>query len=206
MQKGEAVAANDDGRLPLQDKKTRVVVFGTTAQQAKVVAAEITRRAYGTAATLAARSTTFSRRPDQPSSDCRREKRRARRRCRLHATVRSAEMDNGSFDPDGSDTLSLAVLPGGPFGLGQHQVALAGTDRRGASASAAAFVTVSDETALDRRHRRAGVVRRRHGMQLFTIDYIATDNCSGVTTELSVAGRDADDRKWRRSSMRITCC
>jgi rhodanese-related sulfurtransferase len=46
VQKGEAVAANDDGRLPLQDKGTRVVVFGTTAQQARVVAAEIAKRAY----------------------------------------------------------------------------------------------------------------------------------------------------------------
>jgi hypothetical protein len=31
-------------------------------------------------------------------------------------------------------------------------------------------------------------------MRLFTVDYTTADNCSGVTTELSVAGRDADDR------------
>ena len=46
VQEGEAVAANDDGRLPLQDKGTRVVVFGTTVQQARVVAAEVAKRAY----------------------------------------------------------------------------------------------------------------------------------------------------------------
>src|SRR5207247_7032793 len=46
VQKGEATAANDDGRLPLTDKGTRVVVFGNTAQQARVVAAEIAKKAY----------------------------------------------------------------------------------------------------------------------------------------------------------------
>ena len=34
VQTGEAVAANDDGRLPFRDKSTRVVVFGNTAHQA----------------------------------------------------------------------------------------------------------------------------------------------------------------------------
>ena len=46
VQKGEAVAANDDGRLPFRDKSTRVVVFGNTADQAMVVGAEIAKRAY----------------------------------------------------------------------------------------------------------------------------------------------------------------
>ena len=32
VQKGEATAANDDGRLPFTDKGTRVIVFGATAQ------------------------------------------------------------------------------------------------------------------------------------------------------------------------------
>lgn len=46
VQAGEATAANDDGRLPFQDKGTRIVVFGNTPQQAKVVAAEIAKKAY----------------------------------------------------------------------------------------------------------------------------------------------------------------
>ena len=46
IQAGEAVAANDDGRLPFRDKSTRVVVFGNTAAQAKVVGAEVAKRAY----------------------------------------------------------------------------------------------------------------------------------------------------------------
>ena len=46
VQKGEATAANDDGRLPFTDKGTRVVVFGNSADQASVVAAEIAKKAY----------------------------------------------------------------------------------------------------------------------------------------------------------------
>jgi len=46
VQKGEATAANDDGRLPLTDKGTRVVVFGKTDEQSKVVATEIAAKAY----------------------------------------------------------------------------------------------------------------------------------------------------------------
>jgi rhodanese-related sulfurtransferase len=46
IQKGEAAAANDDGRLPLTDKGTRIVVFGRTDEQANVVATEIAEKAY----------------------------------------------------------------------------------------------------------------------------------------------------------------
>ena len=46
IQKGEAAAANDDGRLPLTDKGTRIVVFGRTDEQSRVVATEIAEKAY----------------------------------------------------------------------------------------------------------------------------------------------------------------
>ena len=46
VQKGEAAVANDDGRLPLTDKGTRIVVFGRTDEQSKAVATEIAQRAY----------------------------------------------------------------------------------------------------------------------------------------------------------------
>ena len=46
IQKGEAAAANDDGRLPLTDKGTRIVVFGWTDEQSKAVATEIAEKAY----------------------------------------------------------------------------------------------------------------------------------------------------------------
>jgi len=196
VQKGEAVAANDDGRLPLQDKGTRVVVFGTTVQQAKVVAAEIAKRAYwnssyfgGTFDDLAAAGLINHR----PIVVARNVALTAGADCT--ATVRSADLDNGSFDPDETDTLLLAVLPDGPFGLGQHQVALAGTDSRGASASSAAFVTVLDESGPaigDIVVRREEQPSPRHGMTLLAVDYVATDNCSGVSTALFISGRAGD--------------
>ncbi|MEP6718977.1 MAG: rhodanese-like domain-containing protein [bacterium] len=43
---GEAEKANEDGRLPYRDKGTRVIVFANSAQQARVVAEEIAKKAY----------------------------------------------------------------------------------------------------------------------------------------------------------------
>src|SRR6185436_11911564 len=135
VQKGEATAANDDGRLPFTDKGTRVIVFGATAQQAKVVAAEIAKRAYwnssyfgGTFDDLAGAGLINHR----PVVVARNAALVAGASCT--AAAGAADLNNGSFDPDPGDALSLAVLPAGPFGLGQHQVALSGTDSHGASA------------------------------------------------------------------------
>lgn len=44
--KGEAEAANDDGRLPKKDKGTRVIVFGESPDQARAVADEVAHKAY----------------------------------------------------------------------------------------------------------------------------------------------------------------
>lgn len=46
IQKGEAEKANEDGRLPLHDKGTRVIVFANSADEARTVAEEIARKAY----------------------------------------------------------------------------------------------------------------------------------------------------------------
>jgi rhodanese-related sulfurtransferase len=46
VRKGEAEAANEDGRLPYKDKGTRVIVFGESAAEARAVAEEIARKAY----------------------------------------------------------------------------------------------------------------------------------------------------------------
>jgi rhodanese-related sulfurtransferase len=44
--KGEAEAANEDGRLPKKDKGTRVIVFADNREEARVVAEEIAHKAY----------------------------------------------------------------------------------------------------------------------------------------------------------------
>lgn len=46
IRKGEAEAANDDGRLPKKDKGTRVIVFANSPEEARVVAEEIAHKAY----------------------------------------------------------------------------------------------------------------------------------------------------------------
>jgi len=46
VRRGEAEAANEDGRLPHRDKGTRVIVFGATSAEAQAVAEEIARKAY----------------------------------------------------------------------------------------------------------------------------------------------------------------
>jgi rhodanese-related sulfurtransferase len=43
---GEVKAAKDDGRLPMEDHNTRIVVFGHDAEQARAVAEAITREAF----------------------------------------------------------------------------------------------------------------------------------------------------------------
>ena len=43
---GEIKAAKDDGRLPMEDHNTRIIVFGNDAEQARTVAEAITREAF----------------------------------------------------------------------------------------------------------------------------------------------------------------
>jgi rhodanese-related sulfurtransferase len=188
IRKGEATAANDDGRLPFEDKGTRIVVFGNTAQQAAVVAAEIAKKAYWNSSyfggtfddlmlaglinhrpVVVARNITVA-----AGSAC-------------TASVSASNIDNGSYDPDSGDSLTLSVAPAGPFGLGQHPVTLLGTDTHAASTASAAFVTVADQTgpaigAVEVERQLAPAPR--HGMVLATVDYTAVDNCGEVTTRL----------------------
>ena len=198
VQKGEATAANDDGRLPFQTK-------------ARASSSSAARR---------------SRRKSSPPRSPRRVLEQQLLRWNVHdlllaglinhrpivvsrnaalaagaactATIQAAAVDNGSYDPDQGDSLALAVAPAGPFGLGQHLVALTGTDRHGASASASAFVTVADQTAPaigEVTVRKQLQQVRQHRVLLVTLEYAALDNCGAVTTELTVTG--GAHRRWQ---------
>lgn len=46
IRRGEAKAANEDGRLPHTDKGTRIVVFGDDTGEARAVATEVAQNAY----------------------------------------------------------------------------------------------------------------------------------------------------------------
>jgi hypothetical protein len=201
VRKGEATVANDDGRLPFQDKGTRVVVFGTTAQQARIVAAEIAKKAYwnssffgGTFDDLLAgglinrRPVVFARNAVLAAGPA------------CTATIHVTDVDNGSFDPDAGDAVALRVDPVGPLGPSRYEVTLTGTDMHGKSASSTALVNIVDEMAptIGRVTFQTQVQRpRNEHFVLVTLDYSVSDNCGAVTTELMVTSRDGDDRGWQ---------
>lgn len=58
----------------------------------------------------------------------------------------AASVDNGSFDPDAGDTITLAQSPAGPYALGTTSVTLTVTDNQGDASSCTATVTVTDTT------------------------------------------------------------
>lgn len=188
VQAGEAVVANEDGRLPFRDKAARIVVFGNTAQQAKVVAAEIAKRAYwsssyfgGTFNDLLAAGLINHR----PIVQAKTAVLAAGSTC--IAIIAAADVDNGSFDPDDGDTLNLSVSPEGAVGLGQHAVVLTGIDRHGLSASASSVVVVTDQTSptISGIASEIGPVQG-NGYVPVTLEYTTADNCSAVTEQITV--------------------
>jgi len=56
----------------------------------------------------------------------------------------SASVDNGSYDPDASDTITVTQMPAGPYPVAVTPVVLTVVDNRGATAQANATVTVVD--------------------------------------------------------------
>ena len=56
----------------------------------------------------------------------------------------AASIDDGSYDPDAGDTITLAQSPAGPYPIGATAVTLTVTDNNGASSSCMATVTVTN--------------------------------------------------------------
>jgi rhodanese-related sulfurtransferase len=197
VQAGEATAANDDGRLPFRDKGARVVVFGNTASQARTVATEIAKKAYwnssffgGSLADLL--DAGFINHP--PVAASRNVTLAAGPSC--NALVAPGLIDNGSYDIDEGDVLSLSIDPAGPLGLGVHTLTLTAIDSHGASATATALATIADQTAPTlgpiaiARDERTPV---RYGMKRFTVSYDAGDNCGAVSIVLGVSNANGGD-------------
>gem|GEM_PF-1753827 len=57
-----------------------------------------------------------------------------------------ASINDGSFDVDVGDTITITQTPAGPYPLGQTTVTLTVTDNHGASSQSTATVTVQDQT------------------------------------------------------------
>ena len=58
----------------------------------------------------------------------------------------AASINNGSFDPDGGDTITVTQSPAGPYSVGTTTVTLTVTDNHGAFSSCTSTVTVVDTT------------------------------------------------------------
>jgi rhodanese-related sulfurtransferase len=56
---GEVKAAKDDGRLPMEDHNTRIIVFGKTAEQARAVAEALAKEAFHNVSFFAGRYEDF---------------------------------------------------------------------------------------------------------------------------------------------------
>ena len=104
-----------------------------------------------------------------------------------------ASVDNGSFDLDAGDTITVRQEPPGPYPLGATPVTLTATDNHGASNSCAASVTVVDTTPPtigDVAVAPNVLWPPSHKMVEVTVDYTATDDCGGVTNVLVVSSNE----------------
>jgi uncharacterized repeat protein (TIGR03803 family) len=104
-----------------------------------------------------------------------------------------ASLDNGSFDPDAGDTITVRQEPPGPYPLGATPVTLTVTDNHGASNSCAASVTVIDTTppTISNVAVTPNVLwPPNHKMVEVTVSYTATDDCGGVTNVLVVSSNE----------------
>ncbi len=98
-----------------------------------------------------------------------------------------ASIDNGSYDPDSGDTITVAQSPAGPYPLGATTVTLTVTDARGASSSCSAIVTVVDNTppAITASARKADNTPYTAGAwtnQSVTVHFTCSDLCSGISS------------------------
>jgi hypothetical protein len=106
------------------------------------------------------------------------------------AAVDPAEIDDGSFDPDG-DSLTFSIHPSGPFFLGTTPVVLTVSDGRGASSTCSASVTVADVSppmiALVSADP-AALWPPNHRLIGVDVAYQVLDNCSSPAAIVCVLG------------------
>lgn len=98
-----------------------------------------------------------------------------------------ASIDNGSYDPDDGDTITLSQSPAEPYPLGTTTVTLTATDNHGASSSCQAVVTVVDDAppVITPNGADPLVVECRTGFS--DPGASATDNCA-ATVSVTASG------------------
>jgi uncharacterized repeat protein (TIGR03803 family) len=105
-----------------------------------------------------------------------------------------ASVDNGSFDPDAGDTITVRQEPPGPYPVGVTPVMLTVTDNHGASNSCTATVTVMDTTppTISNATATPNVLwPPNHKMVGVTVSYDATDDCGAVSNALFVTSNES---------------
>jgi N-acetylneuraminic acid mutarotase len=137
---------------------------------------------------------------NEPMARCRNITVSANSSCQ--ASISPADVNDGSFDPDAGDTITLSLDNAGPFGLGSHTVTLTATDNHGASSSCTAMLTVVDTTPpviIGASVDKPSLWPPNHKMVSVTVNYQTTDNCGGAITSVlsvsaSVKPKGDDDR------------
>ena len=115
-----------------------------------------------------------------------------------------ADVNNGSFDPDG-DPFTLAQAPAGPYPLGTTRVTLRAVDALGLTSSCMANVNVLDAAppaVSGASASPASLWPPNNKMVPVTVALSATDTCSGDVTSscriVSISGNDsASAADWR---------
>jgi uncharacterized repeat protein (TIGR03803 family) len=105
-----------------------------------------------------------------------------------------ASVDNGSFDSDDGDTITLRQDPPGPYAPGTTPVTLTVTDSHGASDSCTATVTVMDTTppTINDVAVTPNVLWPPNGKMVeVTVNYTAADDCGTVSNALFVTSNEA---------------
>jgi N-acetylneuraminic acid mutarotase len=102
----------------------------------------------------------------------------------------SGSINNGSYDPDSGDTITVIQSPAGPYPIGNTTVTLTVTDNHGASSSCSATVTVVENTPPSISCPASLTVTappRSNSTAVFYSSPSANDACGSVVVSCSAA-------------------
>ncbi|SDG81958.1 HYR domain-containing protein [Psychroflexus sediminis] len=123
------------------------------------------------------------------------------------ATITAAQVDNGSADNCGVDTLALDITTFDCSNLGENTVTLTATDGSGKQATATAIVTVVDNSLPTAVAQNLTVELDEFGAASITaaqVDNGSSDNCGVETLALDVTSFDCSNLGENTVTLRVT--